>query len=146
MWYEWEKLNEYFHTSHFKWIWHSRSKWSCNPRPVHCSWGKTLIPMLKLSTNPYIWPVKNMSSPLNTCQSHTHHHNLFNVCSNHTKFKQQRTKIQNKQRTRIQNEQFAIYISDTPVNLKQSQGHQTWNDNENPKQVYNRAKFQRSCY
>ena len=50
------------------------------------------------------------------------------------------------QRTRIQNMQFAVYISDTPVTLKQSQGHQTYNDNVDPKQGYNHAKFERSCF
>ena len=30
---------------------------------------------------------------------------------------------------------FAVYISDTPVTLKQSQGHQTYNDNVEPKKV-----------
>ena len=29
------------------------------------------------------------------------------------------------QRTKIQNMQFEVYISDTPVTLKQSQGHHT---------------------
>ena len=34
------------------------------------------------------------------------------------------------QRTTIQNTQFAVNISDTSLTLKQSQGHQTLNDNE----------------
>ena len=42
--------------------------------------------------------------------------------------------------------QFAVYISDTSVTLKQSKGHQTYNDNVDPKQGYNRAKFERSCF
>ena len=60
--------------------------------------------------------------------SHIAHivHNLFNVSSNHATFKLQRT--------RTQNMQFAVYISDTPVTLKQSQGHQTYHDNVDPKQ------------
>ena len=41
---------------------------------------------------------------------------FYNVCGNHTTFKLQKT--------RIQNTQFAVYISDTPVTLKQGQGHQ----------------------
>ena len=41
------------------------------------------------------------------------------------------------QRTRIQNKQFAVYISDTPVTLRQSQGHQTYNDSVDAKQGYN---------
>ena len=65
-------------------------------------------------------------------------HNLFNVCSNHTTIKVQRT--------RIQNTQFAIYISGTHVTLKQSQGRKTEDDNANPKQGYNHAKFERSCF
>ena len=52
-------------------------------------------------------------------QSHTYHvvHDCFNVCRNHTKLKLQETSIPNMQ--------FTIYISDTPVTLKQSQGQQT---------------------
>ena len=38
------------------------------------------------------------------------------------------------------------YISDTPVTLKQSQGHKTYNDNVDPKQGYNYAKLERSCF
>ena len=30
--------------------------------------------------------------------------------------------------------------------LKQRQGHQTYNDNIDPKQGYNHAKFERSCF
>ena len=41
--------------------------------------------------------------------------------------------------------QFAVYISDIPVTLKQSQGHQSYNDNVDPKQGYNHAKFERFC-
>ena len=50
------------------------------------------------------------------------------------------------QRTRIQNTHFALYISDTPVTLKQSQGYQIYNDDVDPKQGYNHAKFGRSCF
>ena len=39
-------------------------------------------------------------------------------------------------KTRIQNMQFALYICDTPVALKQSQGHQTYNDKADPNQGY----------
>ena len=39
--------------------------------------------------------------------------------------------------------QFAVYISDTSVTLKQSQGNQTLNDNVDPKQAYNHAQFER---
>ena len=42
--------------------------------------------------------------------------------------------------------QFAVYISDTPVNLKQSQGHQTDNKNVDPKQDYNHAMFEGCCF
>ena len=34
----------------------------------------------------------------------------------------------------------------TPVTLKQSQGHQTFNDNVDPKLGYKHAKFERSCF
>ena len=40
--------------------------------------------------------------------------------------------------------QFAVYISDTTVILKQSQGHQTYNDNVDPKQGYNYSRFEKS--
>ena len=75
---------------------------------------------------------------MNANQSHTNHivDNLFNVCSNHTMFKLLKT--------RIQNMKFAVIISDTPVTLKQSQGHQTYNENVDPEQAYNHAKFERS--
>ena len=39
--------------------------------------------------------------------------------------------------------QLAVYDSDTPVILKQGQGHQTWYELVNPKQDYNNAKFQK---
>ena len=42
--------------------------------------------------------------------------------------------------------QFAVYISDIPMTLKQSQGHQTYNDNVDPKQGYNHARFEISCF
>ena len=79
-----------------------------------------------------------MLSPLNTLKSYANNIvlDLFNVCSNHTTFKVLRTKIQNVH--------FAVYISDIPVILKQSQGRQTWNDNIDPKQGYITAKFERS--
>ena len=48
------------------------------------------------------------------------------------------------QRTRIQNMQSVVFISDIPVTLKQSQGHQSYNDNVDPNQGYYHAKFERS--
>ena len=50
------------------------------------------------------------------------------------------------QRTRINNKQFALYISDINVTLKQSQGHQTYNENVDSKQGYDHAKFHRACF
>ena len=41
--------------------------------------------------------------------------------------------------------QSAIYISDTHVTLKQSQGHQTQNDSVDLKEYYNHEKFKKSC-
>ena len=38
--------------------------------------------------------------------------------------------------------QFAVYISDTPVTLKESQDHQTYNEYVDPKQAYNLAKLE----
>ena len=46
-------------------------------------------------------------------------------------------------RTRIQNKKLTVYISVTSATLKQSQSHQTYNDNASPKQGYNQAKFER---
>ena len=43
--------------------------------------------------------------------------------------------------TRIQIMQFAVSISDTPVTVKQNQGHQTYNDNVDPKQGYNPVSY-----
>ena len=42
--------------------------------------------------------------------------------------------------------QFAVYISDKPVTLKQNQGQQTQNNNADPKQGYNHAQFESSCF
>ena len=47
------------------------------------------------------------------------------------------------QRTRIKNMQFAVYISETRVTMKHSQGHETYNDNVDLKQGCNQAKFER---
>ena len=78
-------------------------------------------------------------SPLNTHQHHINDivNNLFNKCSNYTMFKLYRT--------RIQTMHFAVFISDTPVTLKQRHGRQAWNENAGPKQGYDQAKFERSC-
>ena len=40
-------------------------------------------------------------------------------------------------------EQCAVYDSDTPVTLKQSQGHQTWFELVDPEQGYDNAKFKK---
>ena len=37
---------------------------------------------------------------------------------------------------------FAVYYSDTPVTLRQGQGHKTWHQLVGPKQDYNHAKFE----
>ena len=42
--------------------------------------------------------------------------------------------------------QLAIYISDTPVTLKQGQGHQTYNDYVDTKHGYTHLKFERLCF
>ena len=54
--------------------------------------------------------------------------------------------IQCLQRTRIQNMQIAIDISDTPVTLKQSQGHQTCNEYVDLEHDYEYANFERSRF
>ena len=64
-------------------------------------------------------------------------HNLFNVCTNVAtiqllNYREQESKSQ-----------FAVYISDTSVSLKQSQGRKKYNDNVDPKQGYNHAKFEK---
>ena len=50
------------------------------------------------------------------------------------------------QRTRIQNTLFTVHISDTLVALKQSHGHQAYNDNADTKESYNYAQFERSHF
>ena len=45
-----------------------------------------------------------------------------------------------------QKQQLAVNISDTPVTLKQSQGHQTYNENVDPNQGYDHAKLKRSRF
>ena len=45
------------------------------------------------------------------------------------------------QRTKVQNIPSEVYISETPVTLQQSQGHEAYNDNVYPNQGYNHAKF-----
>ena len=42
--------------------------------------------------------------------------------------------------------QFAVYVSNTNVTLKQGQGHQTYNDNVDLKQGYKHVKFKRSHF
>ena len=39
--------------------------------------------------------------------------------------------------------QITVYNSDTPVTLKQGQGHQIWHKLVKPKQDYNNAKFEK---
>ena len=39
--------------------------------------------------------------------------------------------------------QFAVYISDTPVTLKEGEGDQTWYESVDHKQDYNHAQFER---
>ena len=41
---------------------------------------------------------------------------------------------------------FTVYISDIPVTLKQSQGHQTYYDNVDSKHGYKHAKYESSCF
>ena len=97
--------------------------------------------MLKFLTSQDTWPMRNILIIfLHTHKSKKNHtvHNLFNISHIHTIFKPHRT--------RIQNTQSAVYISNTPVTLKQSQGHETYSDNVDPKQGYDHAKFERSCF
>ena len=42
--------------------------------------------------------------------------------------------------------QYTVYISDTHVTLKQSQGHQICNEKVDPEQGDNHAKFERFCF
>ena len=64
-------------------------------------------------------------------------HNLFNACKNKQRL--------NHRRQEPKHIEFTVYIFETPVTLKQSQGHQTYIDNVDSKQGYNHAKFERSC-
>ena len=48
--------------------------------------------------------------------------------------------------TQESKQDFAVFISNTPVTLKQSQSHQTYSDNADPEQGYNHAKFERFCF
>ena len=41
---------------------------------------------------------------------------------------------------------FAVYISDTPVTLKQGQHHQSHHENVDPDQGQDHAKFERSHF
>ena len=41
---------------------------------------------------------------------------------------------------------FTLQFIFSFVTLKQSQGHQTYNDNMSPKQGCNHAKFKRACF
>ena len=40
---------------------------------------------------------------------------------------------------------IAAYDSDTPVTLKQGQGHQTWYELVDPKQCHNNPKMEKLC-
>ena len=40
---------------------------------------------------------------------------------------------------------ISLQFSDIPVTLKQSQGHQTYNEHVDPKHGYNQAEFERIC-
>ena len=42
--------------------------------------------------------------------------------------------------------QLAVYDSDTPVSLKQGQGHQTWYALVDPNQGYNHTMFEQSNF
>ena len=39
--------------------------------------------------------------------------------------------------------QFAVYVSETPVTLEQSKGQRAYDENVDPEEGYNRAKFER---
>ena len=47
--------------------------------------------------------------------------------------------------SRQKSKKHTVKISDTPVTLKQGQGHKAWYELVDPKQGYNHAKFERSC-
>ena len=60
---------------------------------------------------------------------------LFNVCKNHTTSKLQWTR-----------KQSAVYDPDTPVTLKQGQGHQSWSELVDSKHGYNNAQYENPCF
>ena len=61
----------------------------------------------------------------------------YSVYDNHTTLKLKRV--------RIRNMQFAVYMSGTPVTVKENQGHQRQNGNVDPDKCYNHAQFERPC-
>ena len=63
-------------------------------------------------------------------------HNLFNVRSKRITFLPERTRIKNIKTTML----FAV--SETPVTLKQGQGHPTWYESLHAKPGHNHAKFE----
>ena len=124
-WYEQVWISEWYHHAKFD-IYSIYDMW-VNPN-VSFWHAKTL------------WPTKNMliiSLEYKPGSHKTYHALSFLMFVATTTYKLKRT--------RIQNMQFAVYISDTPGTWKQSLGHKPYNDNVNPKQGYNHAKFQRPC-
>ena len=73
---------------------------------------------------------------MDTYQGHINHivHGLFSLKTNRTTLKLQWTR------------KNCIYVSDTPVTLKQIQGQQTSNENVDAEQGYSLAKFERSRF
>ena len=78
---------------------------------------------------------KKILSPLNTHKSHIIHvvHDLLSVCSNIQHLNYSRQELKNLKR---------IICKLTTVTLKQSQSHQTYDENVDPNQAYNHAKFE----
>ena len=106
------------------------------------------IPMLKFLTSPDTWPIKNMwiVSPEHTpvaqfilCMIF-----LIHVATvQHLNYDTSNSREESKQEVKKHNLHFVFL---TPVALKQSQDHQTYNENLDPEQGYNHAKFERSRF
>ena len=122
-------------------VWTGKTQWVERKFDIYHIYCVLLSPNVKMFNKPrHLTDEVRYLSPLNRNQSHTNYiaHNLLNSCSDHTTF--------TLHRTRFPNTQFAVFISDTPVTLKQRQGHQNYNDNVDSKQGYNHAKFERPCF
>ena len=126
-WYEQAKSSEWYHHAKFD-IYHTYGVWIHSNVQV---FNKSRHLTDKKKKKVQLSPLRSVKQII-LCIIY------LKVYSNHTDFKLQST--------RIQNTQFAAYISQAAVTLKQCQGNQTYNDNVDPKKVYNPANVERSHF